>query len=169
MLHQQTFILNVYVRLHAVLFLRVSVSALCSVQLHTWTDAASNKVRLPLIWCPTQRLLLPSRQYSNSLLDQPLQSSATLCRETLNLGPRQALLNTHSTPLGTEVVAGWVHISHGSLHISPPQPCSTTPIPLRWQVDYWALVFLHSPAQLQVSVGNTAWDLLKLLLSRLFM
>lgn len=102
--------------------LRVSVSALCSVQLHTWSDAVSNKVRPPLMWCPTQRLLPPSRQYSNSLLDLPLQSSATQHRETLNLGPRQALLNAHSPPLGSEVLAGWVYISHGGLHISPPQP-----------------------------------------------
>lgn len=70
----------------------------CSVQLYTWTDAVSNKVGPPLIWCSTQRLLPRSRQYSNSLLDLPLQSSATLRRETLNLGPRQALLNTHSPP-----------------------------------------------------------------------
>lgn len=50
------------------------------------------------MWCPTQRLLPLSRQYSNSLLGLHLQRCATLCRETLNSGPRQALLNTHSPP-----------------------------------------------------------------------
>lgn len=79
-------------------FLRVSVCALCSVHLHTWPDAVSNKEGLSLMWCPTQRLLPLSRQYSNSLPGLPLQRCATLCRETLNSGPRQAFLNTHSPP-----------------------------------------------------------------------
>lgn len=78
--------------------LRVSVCALWSVHLHTWPDAISNKEGLSLMWCPTQGLLPLSRQYSNSLLGLPLQRCATLCRETLNSDPRQALLNTHSPP-----------------------------------------------------------------------
>lgn len=128
------------------------MSALCAVQLHTWTHTVSNKVRPPLIWCPTQRLLPPRRQYSNSLLNLPLQSWTTLHWETLNLGPQIGSWK----PPGSEVVAGRVHVSHGSLHISP-QPCSTTPIPLRWWVDYWALVFQHFLVQLQTrppSVGK---------------
>lgn len=79
-------------------FLRVSMCAPCSVHLHTWPDAVSNKEGLSLMWCPTQRLLPLSRQYSNSLLGLPLQRCAALCRETLNSGSRQALLNTHSPP-----------------------------------------------------------------------
>ncbi len=103
-------------------FLRVSMPALCSVQLHTWTDAVSNKDGPPLIWCPTQRLLPLSRQYSNSLLDLLLQSSATLHRETLNLGPRQALLNTHSPPGHWGV--GWMspHKSRWPAHIPSLAP-----------------------------------------------
>lgn len=79
-------------------FLRVSMCAPCSVHLHTWPDAVSNKEGLSLMWCPTQRLLPLSRQYSNSLLGLPLQRCAALCWETLNSGSRQALLNTHSPP-----------------------------------------------------------------------
>lgn len=55
--------------------------------------------------------------------DQP-----ALCWETRNEKASRQALYTPTHPLGTEVCAGWVHISHGGLH-TPPSAPSPPPLP----------------------------------------
>lgn len=142
------------------------MSALHAVHLHTWPHAASNKVRPALIWCPTQRLHPPSRQYSNSLLDLPLQSWATLRWETLNLGPRQAPLNTHSPP--GQWGGGWMSPckSRWPAHISTsaPQHRHTYPPPgERWIIEHWYFcIFLVQLQTRPLSVGKRHQDFLRI-------